>query len=91
MRQGKNFFNAVADTVGLELESLPGVPLVEICDNRRVLIENHLGILSYSCREIHIKMRYGRLCICGEKLEVRRMSKEQLIVTGHICSLSLRG
>lgn len=89
MRQGKNFLRTVTDTVGME--SLPGVPLVEIYNNKRILIENHQGILSYECHEIHIRMRYGRICICGENLELRRMSKEQLVITGCICSITLRG
>ena len=91
MRQGKNFLRTVTDTVGLETESLPGVPLVEIYNNQRVLIENHHGILSYECHEIHIRMCYGKICVCGENLELRRISKEQLVITGNICALTLRG
>ena len=32
------------------------IPLIEIAGEKRVLIENHLGILAYSLEEIQVKM-----------------------------------
>lgn len=91
MKQGKNFLRTVTEMTGFGQESVPGVPLVEIYNNQRVLIENHKGVLHYTCSEVHIRMSYGKLCICGDHLELKRMNKEQLVVTGLICTVTLRG
>jgi sporulation protein YqfC len=71
-------------------ESLPGQPLVEIVGECRVLIENHHGVTVYGCNEICVKVRYGQLCICGAGLELSRMTKQQLVITGRIDGVSLQ-
>lgn len=68
---------------------LPGVPLVEITGTRRVLIENHMGVVAYGCDEIRIRVRYGMLAVCGSSLNLARMSKEQLVICGCINGVQL--
>ena len=41
------------------LELRPDTPLVEICDNKRVLIENHRGVICYGVKEIIVKVKKG--------------------------------
>lgn len=69
----------------------PGTPIIEICDRCRVLIENHRGIVAYGCERVQVKVHYGTVCICGENLKLKRMSKDRLIVTGNIGSVNLLG
>lgn len=70
-------------------EPTPGLPLIEIIDNSRVLIENHKGVNEYGQNLIRIKVKYGSVCVCGQKLELSRMSKGQLIISGIIDSIQL--
>ena len=65
-------------------EAMPGVPLLEAIDNKRVLIENHNGIVSYGSTVISIKVRYGKICVTGKGLELCRMTKESVVITGCI-------
>lgn len=89
---GENLFHkAVATGTQLYSEPLPGVPLIEIYDQRRVLIENHRGIVGYGTKEILIKARFGLICICGDDLKLVKMSREKLVITGKICGVTLRG
>lgn len=67
-----------------ELRLPTKTPLVEIADYNRVLIENHMGVLAYSTEEIQVKVRYGRLTICGSHLRLLQLCKEQLVITGNI-------
>lgn len=64
-------------------------PLIEMIGNRRVLIENHLGILIYSEHEIVVRVRTGCVCIAGTFLKLSMMSKEQLVITGCIREIKL--
>lgn len=74
-----------------KINGLSKIPLVELAGAKRVLIENHQGILSYSLEEIQIKVAYGKLLVIGEKLMIMQMSREQIVITGQICSLQLSG
>jgi sporulation protein YqfC len=70
---------------------LPGISLVEICGQNRMLIENHRGIAEYEDQKIQINVSYGRIVVCGQNLKLRKMSKEKLVITGKICCINLQG
>lgn len=76
-----------ADLPGM---AIPGQTLVEIAGESRVLIENHQGVTVYECNAIHVRVCFGELCITGSGLELMRMSKCQLVITGRIDCVALQ-
>ena len=76
---------------GNKINELSKIPLVELAGDKRVLVENHQGILAYSLEEIQVKVAYGRLLIYGTKLMIAQMSCDQIVITGQIRSLQLAG
>lgn len=89
MKNAKNLLERMTFAADLPGESIPGTPLVELAGNRRVLIEHHHGVTEYGCGEIRVKVSYGQVCICGSGLELARMTKEQLVITGSIDAITL--
>ena len=89
MKERRRLLDQLSSAADLEGEAIPGVPLIEIAGDRRVLIEHHCGVTEYGCEEIHIKVRYGEIAVCGNKLELSRMTKDQLIICGCIESVKL--
>lgn len=67
----------------------PGLPLVELIGERRVLIENHRGVIAYGCNEICVKVQYGLLTVKGCELMLAKMTKDQLVITGKIDCISV--
>ena len=82
--------NGLLDQMDLPGETLPGQVLVEIAGENRVLIEHHRGIREYSPTRIGICVRYGLIEICGEDLQLRCMTREQLIISGRIDGVCLK-
>ena len=72
------------------LELRPDMPLVEICDNKRVLIENHRGIICYGVNEISVKVKKGSISVLGNHLCLDRMNKTKLVICGDIQSVSVQ-
>ena len=89
MRGSGKLLNALAWAADLPDEPIPGRPLVEIIDRSRVLIENHCGVCEYGIHLIRVKTKSGSICVCGNRLELSRMTKGQLIITGDIESVQL--
>ena len=85
MGKGRMILQRLADGADLSAEPLPGQPIVEIAGDRRVLIENHFGVKEYSREKIGVKVKYGLGC----NLELIRMTKEQLIISGRIDAVTL--
>ena len=67
----------------------PGVPLIEMVADKRVLIENHKGIYRYSREQICVCTVLGMIRIDGCRLFIEKMSNEQLTITGVIHNVSL--
>lgn len=89
MRDRSSFVDTFSSVTDLPLEPLPKVPLLELANDKRILIENHKGLAAYGCNEIQIKVQYGRICVRGNKLSVANMTKYKLIITGCIDSITL--
>ena len=85
-----NWIQKITDHADLIGETLPGVPIVEISGDNRVLIENHNGVIAYSREQICAKVQYGTVTICGKYLEFTRMTQELLVVSGDIEGISIQ-
>ena len=83
------WIDKIAARAELPTETIPGMPLVELFGCQRVLIENHKGISLYGYNEICVKVSYGQISVCGSGLELARMTKQQLVITGQIESITL--
>lgn len=90
MRKGNHFLRSTAQISQNGNIPLPRVPLIEICDRCRVLVENHQSVIGYDHREVLIKVRFGVICIYGDSLHLNRMSKDQLVITGKIFGVNLQ-
>lgn len=79
-------------TEGLDLpgETLPGTTVAELAGDRRILIEGHRGVTEYCRDRVCVKVGYGLLCVTGCGLELRQMSKQQLVISGRIDAVHLR-
>ena len=86
----KRFFDRVATATDLGNEPIPGKTLIEIVSDSSVLIENHCGVISYSTECVVIKTKHGCVDVSGSQLVLRRMSSEQLKISGIIFKIELR-
>lgn len=87
--QSRNWIQKLADEADLSAETIPGVPVVELAGERRVLIERHQGMTEYSRERICVKVSYGMVCVCGCGLELSRMTRDQLVISGRIDCVQL--
>lgn len=83
------FMERFTKAADLQEEPIPGLPLIELAGDRRVLIENHCGVTQYSPDRICVKVKFGQICISGEHLELAKMCKGQLVICGRILGVEL--
>lgn len=63
---------------------LRGNILLELCANRRVLIENHSGVYEYGTQQVGIRYGKDRVLICGTNLILQNINREKLCILGKI-------
>lgn len=80
----KHIMERIVSAADLQGEPIPGLPLVEIAGDKRVLIEHHCGVTQYGRCRISVRVKFGTIIIAGAGLELVKMTGQQLIVTGKI-------
>lgn len=89
MQRNKYLMQRLADAADLGGETLPGVPVIEIAGDRRVIIEGHRGVIAYSRTKICVRLPYGNGSVCGQDLELTCMTRDQLVISGRIDCVQL--
>ena len=89
MKNTKGLMQKLADSADLTGETLPWVPVVELAGDRRVLIERHGGVTEYTRERICVRVSYGQVAVCGCGLELSRMNRDQLVISGRIDCVQL--
>lgn len=88
MKQTK-MLRSITERAGLNMEPVSDEPLLELCGDDRILIENHKCVVGYTGDEILIRVSYGLLEICGQCLELSCVNKEQLVIRGSVYKITL--
>ena len=81
---------ALAEKLELPREAL-GALLVTAVGQRRLLIENHRGIVLYSEACLRLKAAGGTFAVYGEGLRIRTLGGRTLAVEGNIRSMEWEG
>ncbi len=84
MERSSKFMQWLTDSMDLPEAPVPGLPIVELAGDMRVLIEGHCGVSEYSRERIGVKVSYGLVCVMGCGLDLIRMSRERLVIRGRI-------
>ena len=84
MGRNLHWVQQLAERADLQGETVPGIPVLELAGDRRVLIERHNGVTEYGPQRIGVCLSYGIVTISGCELKLMRMTKDQLIICGRI-------
>ncbi|HBB29813.1 MAG TPA: hypothetical protein DC000_11340 [Clostridiales bacterium] len=63
---------------------------IRIQGNKRVIIENHVGVLIYENDIIHIKTKIQNIVIKGDKLKIGEITDFYIIVNGEIKEIQIK-
>jgi len=74
----------ISDALELPKEITLDIPKITILGAESVTIENHKGIISYSDNQIRVNTGCGILSISGQRLAIKSIIQEEIIITGQI-------
>ncbi|MDD2420632.1 MAG: sporulation protein YqfC [Heliobacteriaceae bacterium] len=66
------------------------LPKITVIGNVQMILENHRGIVEYNEECVRVLVTGGQLVINGEKLVLRTILPEELILEGYIKKLEYR-
>ena len=80
----ENLLDKAADVFDLPEDVVAGAPRVTITGCKRILIENHHGIVLYGDEEIRVDGGRTEIVISGKGLTLRSMSESELLIVGQL-------
>lgn len=89
MKSGKRTIERMAGAVTPDHPPMLGETITELYSDQRVLVEGHKGLVEYGTEKISVRVKFGKLCVCGMHLKVVHMTQLQLIIKGQITSIKL--
>lgn len=83
-----SFKEIVADFFELPHEVLLDLPRVTLVGNVQLYIENHRGVISYDENQVRLSVNNGEIIIRGERLQIKNLLEEELLIKGVIGGLT---
>ena len=83
----KNKLNFVTDKLETFESDIIGGIHVEIFSNKKLILEDCLGIIDYKSDYLKLKIKKGFLNILGNELLITTFENKIIIVTGYIVSI----
>ena len=87
MKTIKGLCEDLAERLELPPEAVGGALRLTAVGDRRLLIENHAGLLLYGSETIRVSTGRGALTVHGSELRMSAMNRAELLILGRLQSL----
>jgi len=77
----------LTEVLELPKEVVLNLPKITMLGNSNLLIDNYKGIVEYESGRIRINTSQGLIKITGERLTIKEITSEDILVDGEISSL----
>ncbi|NLY53700.1 MAG: sporulation protein YqfC [Firmicutes bacterium] len=81
----------MTDVLELPKDLVLNLPRITMVGNIQLTIENHRGVILYSDRRIRVAVSRGEFIIEGQKLTLRSILPDAIIIDGTITGISYIG
>lgn len=84
-----SFYQDIADSLGCECAALMASYKYSVYAGVALAIEGHNGLLEYTAEMIKFKLAKGGICVHGENLKIKQMTKDYALLHGKITGVEL--
>ena len=83
--------NCIPQMLDLPDQTLPGIPIIEIYGNQRVLVDGKCRVTMFDNDRICLKSKQNNISVLGTGLRVAELSCNKTVIFGCIDSVSIHG
>ncbi len=81
----------ISEILELPKDIVLNIPKVTMIGNSNLIIENYKGIIEYDEKSIRINTAIGVVKLCGNKMSIREITSEDIMVDGTIVMIEFLG
>ena len=89
MKFREKIWGKLPELLALPDQALPGVPIIEVYGDRRVLVEGRCAVIRYDSECVQLRNSYGCVSVVGCGLQMTELTYNRMIITGTICNISI--
>ena len=89
MKFREKLWGKLPELLDLPDQALPGVPIIEVYGDRRVLVEGRCAVTRYDNECVQLRNSCGCISVSGCGLQMAELSYNRMIITGTICNISI--
>lgn len=78
------FQQGLAGALDLPRDAIRDLPRLTLIGQGELVVENHRGVALFDRERVLVELPGGRLEVCGHRLVIDRIDREELVVTGRI-------
>lgn len=86
MKKAKELPGDLCERMELPAEAVVGAAKLTVTDGRRILVENHRGLLEYGAEQIRVSTGRGQIILRGSGLTLGAMNGSELLIRGRLQS-----
>ena len=87
-RPGPRWRNRLAQALDLPPDLLADLPRVTVVGSSQVTVENHRGLIEFTPNRVRIAAKEGAVEVEGERLILRLILPEEIILEGRVRAVS---
>ena len=85
-KEKKSLKKRISNAFDIPKDVTRNLPVRSLRGRDEAVVENYLGIIEYDPEKIRISTSAGTLCLTGEKMLIKSLDSDSLIITGKIRS-----
>lgn len=83
-----DFLKSAMEAMELPQDASPSCPYLQIYGNKHLMLENFIRIIEFTSQRLLVQCKICQLEICGESLQIRQYSRQELLIEGSIEKVS---
>lgn len=86
----KNPKEVIGDKIGIPKDISLDLPRITASGNREIYIENYKSLIAYDSSEIIIGNKKFRVSVTGEKMEIKSIRRDDIVIFGQILHVDFK-
>ncbi len=88
-RKAREIQIGITEMLEMPPEIVLDLPKLILTGNQELLLQNHRGIIEYNNSLIRVSVSLGQITIKGEKLLLKNLKADEILIRGKILGLTL--
>lgn len=90
-KEYERFLEHASETLSIPKDVIAGQPIISMNGNHQIRISNYRSVAEYSTECVSLCLGKKNMRICGNKLFIESLRKEEIIIVGNIANISFEG